>query len=126
MNEIPVRLVLEDSSEFECFAFGYPKSVSNEEVFRAPLKTDEWVRLPGRRQVGHRLRDNNPTSGRSTAVILPLHGGPQPHAYAGCLLSATVSIKNRWKLYVRFFNPILARARTRPIVRMSLPPIAVT
>lgn len=37
MNEIPARLVLEDGSEFESFAFGYPKAVSGEVVFNAGM-----------------------------------------------------------------------------------------
>jgi carbamoyl-phosphate synthase small subunit len=37
MNEIPARLVLEDGSEFEGFAFGYPKAVSGEVVFNTGM-----------------------------------------------------------------------------------------
>ena len=37
MNEIPARLVLDDGSEFEGFAFGYPKSVSGEVVFNTGM-----------------------------------------------------------------------------------------
>ena len=51
---------------------------------------------------------------------------PFPLLQATCLLGGAERIRNRWKLYVRFFSPILRRARTSPIVRMSLPPIAVT
>ena len=37
MNEIPARLVLEDGSEFEGFAFGYLKAVSGEVVFNTGM-----------------------------------------------------------------------------------------
>ena len=51
---------------------------------------------------------------------------PFPSAQATCLFGGAERIRNRWKLYVRFFSPILSRARTSPTVRISFPPIAVT
>lgn len=71
-------------------------------------------------------RDQNQKPEGLAFILFVLHGRHQSHDYAGCLLTAGLNTRNRWKLYVRFFSPILAHARTRPMVRISLPPIAVT
>jgi len=47
---------------------------------------------------GHGIRDETQKQEGLAPLIFPLHGCHRPHDYVGCLLTAGVSTKNRWKL----------------------------